>query len=462
MSFWGLSDAGSEAKGFPREYGAWNFQQYKDWLGRQNEFGQEGDKWRDWSSDYFLNRANTGFPSPTQTWETARQILPGVDDAIENQWQRWGEVGDIMQNKASGLNANYANIQDLINSGYGRGTAREDAYHGDIVSNLQDVYGGLQDDVTSGYGYLRGITGNAYTDLLEGSETTYDQALKDLEVLRPGGEAAMARTSRSFSPAMASANRRIRAAGINPNSPEAASMLGRVDLSRARAMEDAAVDQTQKYISQKTGLNLSKEDTRRALELGKLGGEVGLSREETGLLSGLKREQGGLFRDEQLRTLGAQQGMDTERTGAMVGLEDVSTQRAQDWWNQNIGNKLGMNQQELTNLNTLAGAYGLGQQQEQLNLSEQDRAAAQLMGLSDEQYRLMLQSGQQAQGFGNDALEAYMKSYGLEASNAGWGAKLLANVGMTALPYIGSLFGGGGGGGGSTADLSKYFSQFWS
>jgi len=84
-SFWGLDNAGKEAQGWPREFGAWTSQQYKDWLARGNEQYSAGDSASRWYKDYNLNRVNNGVGTIADINAKGSMIMPGVDQYVTDK-----------------------------------------------------------------------------------------------------------------------------------------------------------------------------------------------------------------------------------------------------------------------------------------------------------------------------------------------------------------------------------------
>ncbi|HUT60246.1 MAG TPA: hypothetical protein VNA25_20570 [Phycisphaerae bacterium] len=424
-----------------------------------------------------------------------QSILPGVDNTIQANKDRWNQIQSSYQaitptsETVSRIGSNLDVSKDLSDQAWDAMRERETRYSDDIGDTIRGQYGAMETNVGNAYDDMRRQARDVYGNLIEGSGATYDEALKDLQVLKPGGEAAMARSSRAYAPAVAATMRRLRGSGIDPNSPEGSAALQRVESSRARGMEDAAVEQTKDYVEKSTGLKLSKEQTRAALGLGGLGAETGLQKEKTGLLTGLGEKKTGLVVSEKIRTLGAQQG-----------IQEKSLQSAQDWLGQKNNLELlrksletqdwatgaeilkGMNEEDIRALGLLAEQYGLGERQQILDLAQRNLGATQVGGIGQQQTNAALAAAQAARGFGSDALKDSLASYGLEAPSAGWGTKLLGGLAGGALNLVapgagtalsGAVGGGGGGaydlsslqklfGGGSpgTVDFSNYYKQW--
>jgi hypothetical protein len=337
--------------------------------------------------------------------------------------------------------------RDIVEDSYGRMAGREDTYSQDIINNILGSYGAAEENINRTYGRLRGESGRTFDDLMGRSGTAFDESMEELELLKPGSEAAAARSARAFAPEMARTMGRLRRAGVDPSSPQAANLLRQVGVARSRAIDDRLAEGTEKYIDRKTGLRLGKEDVHRGLGLGKLGSEVGLSRAQTGLTTDLGRERTGLVTGEKRRALGGLQNIDAARAADLLGIGKDEYNRLRDLMGEKnlaavLEKRMG-DQADLTGLGLSAQQYQMGQQQEGLNLDQKNRAAASLLGISDQQYRNMFGAAQTARGFGQDALNAYLKTLGIESKDAGWGLKLLLNAGLMG---AGAAFGGGGGG----------------
>jgi len=72
--------------------------------------------------------------------------------------------------------------------------------------------------------------------------------------------------------------------------------------------------------------------------------------------------------------------------------------------------------------------YGLGREQELGALSEEDMAAAKMLGMSEADFARAMQANNAAGNWGDTAMNAYNKAYQQEAANSGWLKKGLAGA----------------------------------
>jgi hypothetical protein len=549
MSFWGPSTAQNQAQGWFPAQGNWNTQQYKDWLNQANSQANAGQNSQNWATNYFQNRATDGLGNPDLARGYGEWIMPGVNDALASRRQRLNGVGDDFNNTfgtarnrldeaAGSINSNYDAGNNDINSIYGGMGRRSDSTNNDLVNNIIGTYGGARDTTGSAYADMRGRSNDTYDRMNSSTDSTYGglrgqaadtfgrisgtadrtysglqgdsastysglqgsnanaygSAQKNLELIRPGGDAAAGRAARSFAPQVASTMGRLRAAGVDPNSAEASSVLGRVETGRSRAMDDAYANNIGQYVGAKNDLTLGQEGVNRDLALGglnnnqnlamrneeigrglglnQLQNNQGLTTEQAGIqrqIAGqqlsnnqdLQREQTGIDRDLQLglgqqyrdqsnRNLDLQNNIDAARYGALSTNRNNQLNHTLDW-------TTAANNMDLGGYNTRAGlareqnnedAYGLGLRQEQFNqganwlqqqTAAQDRGAGAVAGIGSAQYGQGLGAGNLARGFGNDASQNWQTSYGIEAPNSGWGQRLVAGMANAFLPGSGGM-----------------------
>lgn len=173
MPAFGPTDAFREASGFPREYGAWNWQQYQDALGRMNQYGQTGDWLRDWILNRELARAQEGFDSPEAIRATGDRVTPGIEDAIGRRGARLSDISRMFDDRVStgetmgsifdNINGMAGDItrtgegtQSEINDLFSRGAGREDEASGEVQRNIGDTYGRTERGVNEAFSGLRG------------------------------------------------------------------------------------------------------------------------------------------------------------------------------------------------------------------------------------------------------------------------------------------------------------------
>ncbi len=567
MSFWGASNTQKEATGFPRELGTWSFEQLKSWLGRANAQGATAEQLQQFAQDYWKERTEKGLATPEEIRRFGQEIMPGIDAAIAARGGRLDQVGQDWNNTEAGvrgrldqqgenINSTFDQGRDTIDQTYGRIGTRGGNLNREITQNIGDTYGsaqahatdayrGLRDESagtfdriganTAGvYGGLRDATGSTYGGLtadnagtfggltadtagtyggLRGeNDAAYSSASQTIDRLNPTGDFRAATAARAFAPAMAATQRRLRAAGIDPNSPEAAAQLNMVEGAKGRAMDDAFADATTQYVDRKTGLTLGQAGVNRDLALGRLNttNELGLGRldrasaltregasidrnlaqgaEEIGrgtarerLLNnqGLVQQQNAIdrdlalqsgadFRGEMVRNQGHSDAVDAgylqntqannmARFGATQGYFDRGNQFDTSAFGTRAGLAGQLNDEELQRLNLQQGQWGTGMQYAGAQQDARNQAAGTLTNMGQQAYGNAANASGQAGNWGQGAQSAYGQSYGYEAPNAGWGTKMLTGAAGTALnmfapgagtALMGVASGGAGGAGG--------------
>ncbi len=485
MSFWGMSQSGKEAQGFFPQYGAWNWQQYKDWLGRAGEYEQWAKPYRNWAYQYWTGRT-AGLPSPGDIHATGSQILPSLEGARERRrenvariaegagnipsaWNVSATVGDIQNLRGGAIAQNQQQQGQIVGDLANRVMGREGQSHEQVVGNIKDTYGSLENYINSMYGGMDQNVVKTFANLLESGEITFEDAAKEIESLKPGGELQQARVARSYAPMIASTADRLRRGGVGVESPQGIAALQRGETARARGMDEAAAASVLDYVREKTGLGRERQAMRERVEGERVAAQLGLGREQAGVVTGLKREMGQEFRGELLRNLAASQGIDASQAEAQAGILERTLDRnlgllkdresatllaralEREDWDTMRSVLERMSEEELTQLGLENTNFQAGFQYVTANLNDQDRAAMQLLGMSDQDYQRMFEAAQQALQFGGNAEIAYQIAFQLEQANAGWGKKFLAGLAAGLAPVIGGTIGGTIGGPGGRA-----------
>jgi hypothetical protein len=485
-SFWGLDNAGKEAQGWPREWGAWSSGQAKNsWIPRSDNATSAGQSASDWYKNYNENRANNGIGSIGDMQAYGSMIMPGVNQYITDKSGRiqgqidafnnlpgWQDTMSKVQaaNDASRANANqelsyidqnrnYA-LNDIGDT-YNRSVGNEDTAYDANTKDLTDRYNGLIDKANSDYGTLRQENKDTYGQLSNQSDAAYKTAMDNTELLRPGSQFQVAQTARSFAPQMASTAGSLRRMGIDPNSPQGLSMMQRVTTDRSRAMDDKAGQGTVQYVGAKNDLITGQQADREKLGQGQLGNEMNLGTAQNAETTGLSTDQGTGLRNENTRHAGTLTGLDQTRFGASIATQN----NAMDRITQNDATMRGINSQDAQNAvmgkamatqdwqtrGDLQGqlsdaeleAIGLNQQMynaglgyKTADLNERNAGAAGVGQYGQNMLNYGLQSSQLANQWGNTAMDAYKTAYGYEAPQAGYGAKMLAAAGGAALDLV--------------------------
>lgn len=486
MSFWGMSDEGKRARRSMEDYGASAYQQYQDWLRRSNTFGEQADPYRQWGYQYWTGRT-AGLPSPGAVHTTGGEVLPSMEGARQRRRQFADQIaasysnvtpaydvsqtiGDIQGQRGGQIARNQQQQSQTIADLANRMMGREGQTNEQMVQNIKDTYGSLENYINTTYGGLREDAVRTFAKLLESGEITFEEASKELERIKPGGELQQARVARSYAPMIASTADRLRRGGIGTESPQGIAALQRPETARARGMDEAAAASVMDYVREKTALGRERQGMRERIGTQRLGTEVGLTTEQAGIQTTLKREMGTAFRGELLRNLAASQGIDASQAEAQAANLETTLERnlallkdresaallaraleREDWdTTRSILERL--SEEELTQLGLENMNFQAGFQYITANLNDQDKAAMQIMGMTEQDYNRMFRAAQQALQFGGDAFAAYQIAYQLEQANAGWGKKFLAALGLQVagalVPGIaGSIRGGPGGGG---------------
>jgi len=502
MSFWGLNDAGSQAKGFPGELGNWQFGQYKDWLAKQNQYGQTADPLVQQAISYWNTQKDAGAPSVATTQATGKEILDvdptsqaiidrskGLMDEFGNLTPASTTYGNLQSNlRQSGADINTTGtaVSSEINDTATRMADRNEASSRDIIQNILDTYGTLGEQTNDTFYGLRDANKLTYEDLLKASTGAYGNAFQELEKMRPGGDFAAATAARAFAPETARVMSSLRRAGTDMNSPEASAALGGVGEAKARAMDDAFGRNASDFSRQAIDLNLSKFGAESGIKNARLANETALATGQLGETTRLGETQLSGVTGQKGKATDAAQVIDESRKNDQISNMLNSLGLRSDWWDKmNATDVAGrqmeredlttkgkltenMNAADMNALNLKLEQFGLGKNFLDADQATKDKAMANLMGISDQQYANMFKAGASAQGSSNSALQAFLTSFGLQNADAGWGAKLLANLGFSAgmaaleayapwaVPILEGVQGkttggGGGGGGGATA-----------
>jgi len=387
MSFFGLSSQGKNSRGqlenIPYILQDQMNNAFKQGAGQQ----QQGAGYTQQYVDYLnsiLNDPNGGFFSPDQITQYGNQAMPGVDAANTDRMARLNGLPTPI----SGADTTSA-LQKI-----------NDQRNADYLSQLNGTITGARDNTNRDYGGMRQLSQNAYSD-----------ATKNVQRLLPTGDLAAAAAARSFAPAMAASQRRLRASGIDPNSPEASGILQSVDVARGHSMDDTMAANQGNYINQ---LN--------SMVLGGMNDQNALTKAQTDITRQLGLTQGSLTMDNTNNNAGINSGIATGGRNMSIQDQQLAQQLADLYNNANLQN-IGLQNQRFN-----AGTQGLG-----LGLQQRNNAAGSLGQLGTtltNQGQAALNSGQ---GFARDASSGFGENLGIEGANAGWGTKMLAGLAGGAL-----------------------------
>ncbi len=484
MSFWSMSRAGKDAQGQLSEMPKWYKDSFTKDLGRSNDLYDTSRGATNEYTAYLRDRMANGFATPEEIQQAGQAMLPGVDDAISSRRGRLNDIGASFDprtgqvlDEVNGRIDEYGGaIQGTFGAAEGdtgdtfnRMRGRNEGISNDITGVMRGAYEGSAANAAGTYGGLRGANSRMAQDFYDSTGNTYDLATKNLEQLRPNGEFAAARTSRAFSPLVASTQRRLRAAGVDANSPEASVQLTRVGAARARAMDDQYADANTEFVDRSNSMLFGKQGDMERLRRSEFGTEADLATQQDAIDRGLRLGESSAFGAEKSRLNNLQNSADAGQFSANQYNRDQNFNRTADYLNQRtnaalMGRDMNLqdwntrsnlareqNQEDLTGLNLKDFQNQRGVEQTGRNIDQRNQAAGGL-GQQGNQFMNNAQGwGNQAMGWGNGAQQGFQNAYGVESQNAGWGKKLVAGAAAAGadmfLPGSGQLIRGAAGGG---------------
>lgn len=481
MALFGLSDAGKVAEGNISGIPIWLLEAMIQAMGRGNEaFGQSQGALN--SFDAYLR--NVLMQPDIMAGGDINEILgygstaiPGVEDAItgrQSEIDRLRQLaGQIPSQSVIDQSKWNLDAYKVLSSGLTDITRDiTDRMFGSLYDQSNKGYASLQDDVRNTYANTMQNTINAWDNFRNTTGTAYDAALLNLDQLLPSGDFQAATAARAFAPQLAAAKSRLRAYGIDPNSPEASGILQSIETARSRSIDDALGRTGRDVINQQNLLTLGKADADvalgrekeniyRGLQLDQMAQRMGLTKEQFLQQMGLTEAQANAAIDQlnqrfERDTTALDQSNAIAQLSRQLGLEDYDIQTNL----ANLANDAALQGIDLRNLIYQTGVGGMTR-----GMGRKDQLAGQLGDLGT--FLRQYQQGQDrtAQGFGNDALAGFKDALTVEGANSGWLGKLLGGIGVGALsliPGVGpalsamagsglnasGLFGSGGFGGG--------------
>lgn len=476
--FFGLTNNGKAAQnsinGLTQDFQ----KQMQQWLQQSQQFGNNANGLFDWSRGYWGDRANDGAPSIGAIRQNGESILPFADvlgrmwgrqQNINNDWGNVAKAWDIMPMLQNNLDLQTQNVnnnsdytQGQINDTFNGLGQRETDATGDIRGRIGGSYDNARDIIAGGYGGARKANQDTYGDILSRTGNAFRDMRSEIEKLKPGGAFQQAQTARSFAPAMAAASGRLRRAGIDPNSMQAANVLGNVEADRARAQDDAAARGTSNYVSAANSLRAGELGATTNALTNRLNNDMNLGTTEAGMQGNLALGRGRDLNNEVVRNLASMNGYDIGRFNANTANSQNTTNRLNDIirarsnadllgremqmqdFNQGAQNQRDMNNLDMTGLNLLDQQWNRGQGYSAWDQNTRDNAANQMMQLMNGQYGNMFNANQAGQSWGNQAMQNLQQLYQQELAKSGWGTRLLGGLAGAA---IGGLTGGAGAGG---------------
>jgi hypothetical protein len=485
MSFFGMSSEGKDAQKALKG----NAQQSTDWAKQwgnnsQDQYTQAGDLRNEvlWNN---RDVADNGMGTP-QDAKSAGRVLTGDNSGyFDEQNGRLADLGDripdsgqvvngVRQGVAGVRDRQSSNVNDWRNGANGQST---DAYnkvrantqnYGEVMNkSSQDRADALSTGTNGTYDAMSKRIGDTDSALVGRNDSAYGGA-KDLLTensnrLTSAMDANGAAQMRASAPLMASAKARMRAAGVDPNSPEGASLMSRVDQTRAHAVEDNLannISQQNQITSQKAQMGLDQEATDRGLAQDMVNQENSMAAKQNDLnrqdlnqkydtdqqttntqFNNKNAADMGEYQDQRATNANAQQQQqqidnsranDTFQTGQM----QMNGQQ-QDWTNRaNVVNgQNGVSQQRVQDNNTATG-NGMNWANAQFNAQQQGRNNTQQVWNSQNQNAQSWANG--ATQANNSAMQGNGIVYSNESANAGWGLKgLMGAAGAAGAAYLG-------------------------
>ncbi len=474
MPFWGSSNARKEAEGWPREFGAWGKDQMQRFLEMASRYGAQGMGIDEETLNHWRQRLASGMESPEAMRSRGQEISPWVQDFINNSRERQNSIWDMEASRVPASETagtmrgrletmrgrNSGNLLDLeteIGDTSQRQMGREEEGFNETVRNLQDTSSSLRGIIGDTYGGARRTNADTFDALSREGDTAFSNQRRNLELIRPGGQAQTARVGRSFAGQTADTMQRLRRAGIDPNSPEAASLLRNVETDRSRAMDDANADSIRDFVSGSRAVSLDELGFRSGVARDRLGNEINLGVRQGERTADITGSEGDEFRRRRTALTGNLNDIDAVRSGRRAEAVDTAAQREQalnsrdldiDTWERDADMQdrdrrtdilNAFNSNDLVSGGLLDNQYQQGYGWGMANRGVQDEAMRNITGVGNRATDNMFRANQSGQGWGNSAMGAYNQAYGYEQP---WGPRVLGGLAGAAANYF--LPGSGG------------------
>ena len=503
MGFWGMSDAGKQAQNSLRDQAQWNTANRNWWQSAASQGNDNGNALFQQLNDYWGNRG--GAPSPSDITATGNQIAPWqaaygrMQQNQQNTRDAWGNAikaptvqANVMANlgmQMDNINNNGEAIQGQIDQGYNSASGREGSTTDEIRGNIGASYDSAGREISGAYGDARKNNAAAYANILAKIGNAYGDMKGEARRILPGGELQQAAVARAFAPNIAGAAGRLRRAGVDPNSVQAANVIGNAETARARAMDDRAASSASDYVRTMNGIRQGQVGAETGAIAQQVGNDIGLGTAQGQIGANLALGRGQANNSEAARYLAAMNGLDLGRmrdtasnldTTAMRQNQNLDARSSLDILNRQMSNEdfrteAGLNTDannlEMTGLGLQDNAFNRGMSYTQYDQQLRDAAQQARMQLMNGQYQNSQNSGSQAFQNGQAASQGYGGIYQNEAANAGWGARLLGGIAGSALGgWLGgagglsSLFGGGakaGAGAASSPIINNISGSAW-
>lgn len=263
------------------------------------------------------------------------------------------------------------------------------------------------------------------------------------------------------------------------NQDETRQRLGMGGLDRTLDAQDRAIGRDiqlgDRQIGNTQGLQSDRLGRNQGIQENAMGREIALGTGQNDRVSSLSREQGDLYRaeadrrnttDTQLdygrsnQTIGNNQnqyGLTTDWRDRMGGADLMSRDLTMQDWATRSGLGREQNAEDLTALDLRNMRYDRGRDWQVDDRQTRDTGASAVTSLGQQARNNQFMFGNQARGFGSDAMQGYGDTAQRQAGAGGWGTRLAVGLGSAALnafaPGLGTAVGGALGGVGGAGQV---------
>lgn len=409
------------------------------------DFGNMAEPLRQWFVQQLQQQADQGV-GPVATQQNIGQQIAPFDETIASRRGRLSDIyntnpdvsgtGNEINSRVDEYGRAISNredtVRDITTGGYGRMADRAGAAGRDITGNIRDSFGAGSRNYNAAFGDAGGGYNRSFGDLISDLDPAFASADRNVAMLKPGGDFAAARSARAFAPQMAATNRRLRASGVDPNSPQAIAALNNVGAQRSRAMDDAMAEGTEKYVGASNDLILNRLGMRTGLGRERANTNLNLGREQANTNLNLTMGEGEAFRREMGRQLGVDLGIEEGQIGANTANANRSAELARDYmsarnqaaltgrdltiddWRRTSDLAREMNQEDLDGLTMRIQQYGLGMGHTQADQGVRERATNQIGQQAQQATENDLRYRQGSMPFGQAAYTGYQNTYDRE------------------------------------------------
>lgn len=420
MGFFGLSGEGKKAKGQMDLINATNWDKAKaDW-GKSNDLWGKASSLRPEVEQGYRNFRDEGFGDQ------------GLDELVNSRNARMKDIMsayngvDPANTVADRMDAKTDEQADTINRNFDQQQADNHDTTGRLMQRNSDVAAANQGDIWNTYSGARDNSKKFFDSEKEAAGKAFGES-RDL--LAGQMDFNNATAARSFSPAMAATQRRLRASGVDPNSPEGIAQLQKIDIARAHSFDDNFGEN----IDKQNKLTMDEYGENNRLGSAALSNDNGLAIEETDKVG--KNRSDAMDRNNSYdarqnditsRNLSDQYGrtanyIDNRRNDIMAR---DTLQKSEGSRNADLSRE-GM-AVDTQNYNDKVGARGR-------DLGIQQYGQEGLNGQMNSAYSNANTVNNSGNASANAAYQGNANTYQLEQANAGWGTKLLGGIAGAAM-----------------------------